>query len=253
VRTRAALLVAWSRAVRTHACPLNEAVSAVEDSDELVQFVAGDQRRDARDVLIELAAAPGRVELALPVPGDVRGLPGTGPWTAPALDAGEAVVTSESVLVPIVQAHGNEIEGYATYTYWHLHERTGPPTPVTATAGLAEADRHLRGAMNDAVDLLADIEVARWSPELAEAVADIRTQRRGGDDFASALPRSYGPQARELLARARVVDRIINAAMSPETELLDAAGAMQRAQALRGLQTSVREAVCAAINEGDAP
>lgn len=244
MRTRAALLVAWSRALRVRACSIDDAEVAVAGSDERADEVL-------RELLLDVAMSPGSIQLALPVPGDVRGLPGAGPWTAAALDAGEAVVTGASVFVPVVEAHGNAIEGFTTYTQWSVFERVGPPAPTPPLAGLADADRSLRAALNDAVELLGHVDVARWSPELAEAVADIRTLRKGGDDFASSLPRSYGPQARELLARARVVGRIIDAALSSSTELIHAQAGRDRAHALQGLAGTVREAICAAINEGD--
>lgn len=254
VKTRAAVLVAWVRAMRGHACTLDDAAAEIMAGDEHVAFerMGPDGEHPVlRDVLLELVAQTGPIELALPVPGDVRGLPGAGSWTAPALDAGEAVVTHASVLVPVVEAFGNDIEGYTTVTRWQIHDRSAVMAQPRPHAGIAEADRELRAALTTAVDHLAGVDVARWSPELAEAVADIRTLRRSGDPFASGLPRSYGPQARELIARAGVVERIIDAANSAATTLLDSVNGIERARALNGLAASVRESICAGINEGD--
>lgn len=251
MRTRAAVLVAWSRAARMHACTLDEAIAEIDGDDELVTFNRAGITVSTRDALVDLAACTGPIDLALPVPGDVRGLPGAGPWTALALDTGEAVVTGVEVLVPVIEAHGNDVEGYSTFTRWEIFAREVSATQAMPRAGLSEADRELRLALTNAVDLLAAVDVARWSPELAEAVADIRSQRRGVDHFASTLPRSYGPHARELLARARVVERIIEAALSIETTLLDSASTLERNRALAGVAASVRASICAALNEGD--
>jgi hypothetical protein len=76
--------------------------------------------------------------LALPVEGDLLGLGGPRDFNAAALDAGQAVVVGSTGLVP------REV-----------------------------ADRALRAAMVEAARDLADLEVARWRPEAADALMNL--------------------------------------------------------------------------------
>lgn len=252
MKTRAALLVVWQRALLSGACSFDAAVAEISAGDESTTFSLGESTWDSAEALGEwMDRGWGRASLALVEPGDPRGLPGAGPWSAAALLAGEAVVTRGAVLVPEISAHGNQIEGFTTITSWSIYERSDATGPLTMDVGLSELDRVLRDMLNDAVSALAQIDVAKWSPELAEAIADIRTMRRRGDYFATALPAVYTAQARELISRARIVLRIVEAATGQPESLLDAEEGRARSRALDGLRRAARDAIVGAINFGD--
>lgn len=250
MKTRAATFVAWMRACTSGAVSREALMQAVLGDDESVEIrSAARSTLPLEEVLAAWAAESwGEPRLVLGVSGDPRGLPGPGPATSAALAAGEAVVADRVVLVPQVEAFGNPIEGFTTLTTWHLHE-VSEPAVRAPSVGIGEADRELRSAMLEAVELLASMSHAQWSPELADAVDDIRTLRRDGEPFASSLPRIYSPTARELVARAVVVDRIVEIAHRDEGSLLHSGDAERRQRALGALAHAVRAAMVEAINE----
>jgi hypothetical protein len=99
---------------------------------------------------------------AFPVEGDLIGLGGPAELNAAALEAGEAVlaVGAEVALVPT---------------------RVGPTvewTPMPARRrqlpDVGEADRDLRAVLIDAADRLARLDVARWRPEAADRLMNLR-------------------------------------------------------------------------------
>jgi hypothetical protein len=97
--------------------------------------------------------------LALPVEGDLLGLGGPRDFNAAALDAGQAVVVGSTGLVPRVV--GETVQ-------WSVHEAAPRQLP-----DVGEADRALRAAMVEAARDLADLEVARWRPEAADALMNL--------------------------------------------------------------------------------
>lgn len=252
VKTRAALFVAWMRALHAGVASPEQVLHALRGDDESIEF-----RSDAMSLIPgpEVIAAWltegwGPAWLVLPVPGDPRGLAGPGPSTAAALLAGEAVVSERAIIVPSVEAFGNSIEGYTTITTWQVFPLATPLVSLPGV-GVREADRALRAAMVEAVDVLADLNQSRWSPELAEAVADIRTTRKEGDPFASSLPSPYSPEARELIARAGVIQRIVDLASTGADADLTSMDNDRRRRALAPLAAAVRQALCCGINEAD--
>ena len=241
MKTRAASFVAWTRAHLAGTATAEQVERAVRGMDESVEVRSetGQLLTITNALSVWVAEGWGAPSLALPVPGDPRGLAGPGPSTVAALEAREAVVSARMVLVPTVEAYGNAIEGFTTLSTWQLFALEAAHVALPRP-GVREADRDLRAAMLEAVEALSRQTQSQWSPELAEAVADIRTLRKDGEPFASSLPTLYSPAARELVARAMVIQRIV--------ELADPSTSPRELALLAG---AVRNAVCAGINEDE--
>jgi len=249
---RSALLTAWGNAWLAGDVALPELVARVSvlDDDHSVSGLWVD------DLLLEQAMARLRADavvrlrVVLPAPGDVLGLPGPGPFASAALAASEGVLAlradgTGTGLVPTVTAHGSAYDGTVTTVLWRAYDVTAPwPDPGPY---LHDAEHDLRRGLVECVELLHGLDVARWRPELAGALQELRTQaRRGfGDDE---LPGSYTVRARQLLGQARQLAGVLSLAT------VDAGGAIAtretaaREQALRGLEHLVRRARVAAYN-----
>jgi hypothetical protein len=104
-----------------------------------------------------------RVSCALPAPGDPVGLGGPAAFNADVIDAGHGVVLHgcDLGLVPTVAGD---------ITTWRLTE-AHPPTYL---ASVSEADRALRAALTEAADQLAQLDVASWQPDVADALLEVR-------------------------------------------------------------------------------
>ena len=131
---------------------------------------------------------PDEIRLVLPAPGDPRGLPGPGPFTGAALEAGEGVIAGRLGLVPQVRTHtsgsGDTFEIVVWQAYpaagaggWRSASRARPRPRPTCPAALAEATA-----------ALTRLDVAAWRPELAGALAALRKPDNGTD-----LPPGYTP------------------------------------------------------------
>ncbi len=252
---RSALLASWLSAWLAGEASLPELVSRATalDEDHLVVGLWID------DLDLEQAAARLRadgvqqVRVVLPAPGDPLGLPGPGPFTSAALVAGEGVLalTADGTgtgLVPQLTHHGTELDGTVTTVTW----ATWPVTVAGPDQGpfLHEAEHDLRLGVVEAARALADLEVARWSPDVADALMDLRSAaRRGIDD--DELPRSWPPRAREVLVRTRQLAALLALAQRDVGGAIDAGQAAARDQVLRDLARVVRRARVAAYNAGN--
>ena len=177
-----------------------------------------------------------RLRLVLPVPGDVRGLPPV-PGLAPAaVEAGQAAVGERLVLVP---SPGPEV---VTWTAFPLDGVAPPPPPVEGT--LRAASGALDLAVVDAARTLADLELARWHPEVPGLLADLaRTSPAPG------LPDDHDPLALSVLGRAQRLAAGLDLAMSDAPGAAVTHGqAAARDAALRPLSDAIRDAVTAGYN-----
>ena len=245
---RSTRFVSWVRAWRAGLIPY----------DEVADEIAGDEEHSVADApgtwtdvpLREALSAfsklhPDEIRLVLPAPGDPRGLPGPGStFTGAALVTGEGVIAGRLGLVPEVRTHTSGSGDTFETVLWQCHElpeavgRTGEePSP-------AEAEGELAIALAETTTRLAQLDVARWRPELAGALAILRQQ-----DFGCELPPVYDPRARRLFARAAVLDRMLALAdQSAPGGAINMHEAQQRDEALRPLLTACRRAVVAACN-----
>jgi hypothetical protein len=201
--------------------------------------------------LLELLGAllrhgvPGLV-LALPAPGDVLGLPGPPSFNEAAAQAREAVLIIPDHgpafgLVPQVIEFGSVWEPGAMVTW---HAQAVGRRRVTDLGSVAEADRELRSALNEATAELARLDVARWRDDAADRVAAIRD---GGLDRGM-LPPSVPQRCVRVLATAARVQAIVQLAAEDDGAAVTAHEALRRAETLRGLDRVTRRAMAAAVN-----
>ncbi|MCW2601153.1 MAG: hypothetical protein JWM02_2982 [Frankiales bacterium] len=249
---RGALLACWTSAWLSGEASLPELVARVTAHDEN-HTVTGVWVDD-----LELEQAAGRLRaegvrrlrLVLPAPGDPLGLPGPGPFTQAALVAGEGVLALRSDgggtgLVPSLTSHGSELDGTVTTVLWTAFpvEASGPdPGPF-----LHEAEHDLRLGVVEAARSLADLDVARWNPEIGEALDDLRRATRHGIDD-DELPGSWPPRARQVLVQARQLAGVIHLASQDDGGAIDTREAEARDRVLRELARVVRRARVAAYN-----
>jgi hypothetical protein len=167
--------------------------------------------------------------VALPVPGDPVGLAGPAAFNQAALEAETAVLLdgAGAGLVP---------EHVGSSTTWHLL----PAATRRPTLDPGEADRGLRAALPRAADELAALDVARWRPEVADALLNLRRQQHLD------LPPHVQPRAaRMLVLGLRCLD-IVVLATQDDGGSVTAQEADRRRQALEGLGAAARRAVVAA-------
>jgi hypothetical protein len=243
---RSARLVTWARAWRAGTVSYDDVVDETEAGEEhMVADVPGTWSeiplREAVRALSKLD--PDEIRLVLPAPGDPRGLPGPGPFTANALDAGEGVIAGRLGLVPRVLSHvSGSGDTFETVT-WQAYSLPDTPHPA-GDPSPAEAEADLSAALSEATATLARLDVAAWRPELAGALQALRRP-----DSATDLPPGFGPRSRRLFARATVLDRVL--ALAEEVApggAINGYEAQQRAEALRPLNSACRRALIASCN-----
>jgi hypothetical protein len=255
--SRSALLTAWGNAWLAGEAALSELVERVGmlDDEHTVAGLWVDDLPLEQAVARLRADAVVRLRLVLPAPGDVIGLPGPGPFTSAALTAAEGAIAvradgSGTGLVPTVTEHGTAVDGTVTTVRWTAYDlpQVGPdPGPF-----LHDAEYDLRQGVLECVELLRDLDVARWRPEVAGALQDLRAQARRGirDDE---LPGTYSVRARQLLIQARQLAGVLSLATVDAGGAVDTRETATRERALRGLEHLVRRARVAAYNSHGLP
>ncbi|UAL31580.1 hypothetical protein K8W59_09180 [Nocardioides rotundus] len=166
--------------------------------------------------------------LALPVEGDPLGLGGPPAFNAAALEAGEAVLAL-GVEGGLVDAHGEGV--------WQVEEARRGSVP-----DLPEADRALRRELLRAAESLAELDVARWRPEVADELIDLR---RPAD---LAHPPGVPAAAVGLAARSLRALAIVDLALDDDGAAVSAYEIDRRRDALRGLERAGRGALVAACS-----
>lgn len=171
------------------------------------------------------------VGLALPVAGDPTGLAGPRAFSDAALEAEEAVhlLGTGTALVPRRTGAGVV---WSTYAATH-------PRPVPS---LPDASRGLRQAVLGAAAALADLDVARWRPEVADELISLRRPRPE-----AAVP-GMSAEAAGALAQATTCRRIVALALQDDGGALSADEIRARTEALRPLDHAARHALVAACS-----
>ncbi len=165
------------------------------------------------------------VGIALPVEGDPLGLGGPPDFNLAALEAGEALVTDTGrALVPE--------DGGRTWRGYDVLPRQLPD--------LGEADRGLRGAIVESAHRLAELDVARWRPEVADEVLAL-----GRAAHVDAPPGVPPPCVRLAVKAARCLD-IVRLAKQDDGAAVSASEIGRRHQALDPLDRAARRALVAA-------
>jgi hypothetical protein len=249
---RSALLACWTTAWLAGEASLPDLVDRVaahDDAHTVTGLWVDDLGLD-QGVARLRAEGVTRARLVLPAPGDPLGLPGPGAFTQAALTAGEGVLAlredgSGYGLVPSATSHGSELDGTVTTVVWSGYgvEVAGPDQGPF----LHEAEHDLRIGVVEAARALADLDVARWNPEIGDALQDLRRSARRGIDE-DELPGSWPPRAREVLVTARQLAGVISLAQQDVGGAVDAQEADARDRVLRDLARVVRRARVAAYN-----
>ena len=214
-------------------------IDAVLD-DDATHAVAGLDAGGATDTLV---VALGRLRsagatafgAAVPAEGDPVGLGGPRDFNAAALEAGEAVVV-----------HGALVDGAGVGLVPH---RTGAAITWVAHRAdrrqlpdVGEADRTLRAALLETADALARLDVARWRPEVADRLMNLRHRER--------LDAPDGVPARcvELAARSLQATAIVDLALEDDGGAVTAHDMESRRLALVPLARAARRALVAACS-----
>jgi hypothetical protein len=183
-------------------------------------------------------AVPTPARLVLTAPGDVRGIPGPGPFSTAAIQAGEGLLFADIGygLVP-----GPLGGGLMRWTLYPAPDSTAPEEYVP----LNEAEHGLRDRVRQSASTLTALGVARHRPGVRQEIADtLRARPR------SLWPDGMPAQSLRVLQHAEEVDAIVAAAAMDEPgAALSASAAAARAEVLRGLTTAVRVARRAAVSE----
>ena len=174
------------------------------------------------------AAGVDHLGLAWPAEGDPAGLGGPLELNAAALDAGEAVIAGPHGLVPVREG---------AVVFWHAY--AARPRQLS---DVGDADRGLRQAMLRTADALAALDVARWRPEVADELMNLRRADRldAPPGTPAALRRARRPRPPGRRHRDLALDDDGGAVSLGEAE--------RRGQALRGLATTARHALVAACS-----
>jgi hypothetical protein len=168
--------------------------------------------------------------LAVPVEGDPAGLGGPPEFTTEAMEAGEAVVLPDA-------GHGLVPYRAGAGVVWRLQRAW--PRQVT---DLGEADRTLRAALLAAADALAQLDVARWQPAVADELVNLRHVP------VFEAPRGTPRRAVELAGRAVQASTIVSLALLDDGGAVSAYEVGARTGALRDLEAAARHALIAACS-----
>ena len=167
---------------------------------------------------------------AFPVEGDLVGLGGPPELNAAALEVGEAVVAlgADAALVP--SRVGPTVE-------WTLLPARRRPLP-----DVGEADRDLRRVLIESAEALARLDVARWRPEVADRLMNLRHRP------AVVAPPGVPSRCVDLAARGLQAIGIVELALEDDGGALSAAEITTRRTALVPLARAGRHALVAACS-----
>jgi hypothetical protein len=169
--------------------------------------------------------------LALPVPGDLLGLGGPSDFNVEVVEAGEGVVLDGADLGLVPHRTGAGVVWACLPAVSHRQV----PDP-------SEADTALRQALLGATDALADLEVARWRPDVADELIALRRTA----DYV--FPTAMAPRAVRLAALATRCRSIVDLALEDDGGSITLAEAEARRLALLPLDRASRRALVAACS-----
>lgn len=201
-------------------------------ADDATHAVAGPDGTDTLVVglgRLRSAGATG-LGLALPAEGDPLGLGGPGAFNAAALDAGEAVVAAGAGTGLVPTRVGAAIT-------WSTH-----PAGRRQLPDVGEADRGLRAALLDGANALAELDVARWRPEVADELMDLR------HPLPLAAPDGVPARCAGLAGRGLRALAIVDLALADDGGAVTAAEIEERRRALVPLERAGRRALVAACS-----
>ncbi|HEY6739101.1 MAG TPA: hypothetical protein VI076_09650, partial [Actinopolymorphaceae bacterium] len=224
---RSARLTCWTNSWLSGATSLEEADEAIRGSDAAHHLIGLADEPEPVPLLLGLGALRRQgtraCTLALPVPGDPLGLAGPRGFTEAALEAGEGVIFEGSRLGLVPHVVGAGVQ-------WRVYE-AHPAPPI----GFADAATELTRALHDAIESFGKLEIARWRPEIADALMDLRGLRRSS---AGGLSPGYEPRAEHLAMRARTCLLIHELASEDDGGVRTSHEAEVRRKAFRDLESA---------------
>ncbi|WP_313675990.1 hypothetical protein [Mycolicibacterium sp.] len=187
------------------------------------------------------------ISLALPVPGDVRGLPVGTQFQTDALDAGEAVIVSSPDgtaigLVPAFEVDDEDAPLPRETLLWSVYSLPNPP--VADYMDLGEAEYALRSAVRSAADALDGLRLVAGAEDPRSLVEEVlqATCHHG-------IPEHAPSRAVRVLSTAAHVDAIITVSSGVAPIGTQSASEARIADsALRPLSSVVRAARAAAVS-----
>ena len=199
-------------------------------AEDVTHVVVGDEPGIVATLARARSAGADAVAAAFPIPGDPNGLRGPVDLTAAAIEAGEValLVGAGRALVPAAVGRAVEWTSYAA-------ERRPPPD-------LAEADRGLRASVLEVARVLTGLDVARWRPEIADELMDLRATAP------LAPPPGVPQRCVDLAGRALHLWRVVELAEQDDGAAVSAGQIEQRRAAIRPLDRAVRLAMAAAFS-----
>lgn len=228
-------LALWFAAWAAGASSLDDARDAVVGSDTTHQVHGMPGESEPVPLILALgkirAAGATGAGIALPVPGDPLGLAGPAEFNTHALEAGQAVVFDGADIGIVPHRAGSGV----LWSQYPAASRRQVPDP-------SEADTGLRQAVLDAANTLADLDVARWRPEVADALMALRRT----SDFV--LPHGMAPRAVKLVSLATRCLTIVQLALEDDGSATTALEADRRRAALAPLDHAARRGLVAACS-----
>jgi hypothetical protein len=237
---RSGSLAAWTAAWFQGAIGPDEVVDAVtgDDAPHQVSGLALDLV-PLRDVLAMWRREATAVRLALPAPGDVRGVPGPADFLAAALEAGEAVHGGNLGIVPEVTEYYPS--SAPPSVVWHAYVVEAAPVDHVQ---LGDVQYELAAAIRETATALTAADVSGGAADITDALRDAR---QAGEHLN--VPPNFPPRAIALLAQAERLQAVLDLATEdPEGGAVDRFGMSARDSALRPLATAVRRARLAGYN-----
>ncbi len=248
---RSVVLALWLQEVGAGSAPVRQLLEAVQGDDEPHAVRASGEAVELGSTLSELVAAwasgPRAVAAVLPAPGDPSGVPSA--VSSAATHSGECVLVHTDqgawAAVPEVESFGS------VYEQGHLVTWDVQPVPDWRTAfvgqvgSLSESETELRTALTQATEALASLDVARWRPDAADAIAALRT----GVDPGWLLPDGIDGRRVRVLGSAARLRAIVELATADDGGAVNLWQADQRSTALREVDRAARRAMSAATQQ----
>lgn len=231
---RSARFATWFNAWIDGYTPVDDAVAAVYGDDAAHDVTGlGPDPMPLQGAWLALRdRGARRAVVALPAAGDPAGLAGPPTFNEEAIDAGEAVIVDGPGigLIPSVVGSG---------VFWAASEATPPPP----SSPVSEAERTLREQLLAAARDLTELDVARWRPEVADALSDLRSPRE------PVLPPGYGERAERVAALASRCLHIGDLALADDGNAITGYQTDARRRITVDLQRAARRAVVVACSD----
>jgi hypothetical protein len=215
-------------------------------ADELIDAVVGDDAvhllggpDPAPEALVTgLGALRARgadaVGAAMPTEGDLVGLGGPAAFNTAALEVGEAALVLDAASFVVSGLVPERVGAAVTWRALPAERRQVPD--------VGEADRTLRTALLESAETLARLEVARWRPEVADRLMNLRHRPRIN------TPPGVPDRCADLAARGLQALEIADLALEDDGGALTAPEAQARRAAIAPLSRAGRRALVAAAS-----